>query len=117
MVILIKKRILNKIKNIFKAKKILNAKQSIVFSYIFLIWLVLKPSISIRSLDYGLIKNIIFYSYEIIPIVSYLILTTNSLIQSKKENLKKEKALFRNLVLLPLFLFLPILFIYYLNLL
>ncbi len=106
------KYILNKIKNISKSKRILNAKQSIIFSYIFLIWLVLKPSLSLRSLDYGLIKNIIFYAYEIIPLVSYLILTANSLIQSKK-----EKTIMRNLVLFPLFLFFPILFNYYINLL
>ena len=111
------KDILIKIKNISKSKKILNAKQSIIFSYIFLIWLVLKPSLSLSSLDYGLIKNIIFYAYEIIPIVSYLILTANSLIQSKKENLRKEKTIIRNLVLFPLFLFLPILINFYINLL
>ena len=107
------KYLINKIKNIYKTKKILNAKQSILFAYIFLIWLVIKPSHFIKDLDYGLIKNIIFYAYEIIPLLSYLILTINSLIQTKKENFRDSKSIFGKLTLFPLILFLPIIIKYY----
>ena len=106
------KNIVIKIKSIYKKKKILNFKQSIFFAYIFLIWYLFKPSQFLSSLQYSFTKNIIFYAYEIIPLISYLILTINSLIQIKKSKLKKGRFIFSSLVIFPLLLFLTILLNY-----
>ena len=106
------KNIFNKIKYAYRTKKILNSEQSILFSYFFLIWYLLKPSQFLRSLEYNPIKNLIFYAYEIIPLISFLILTINSFIQIKKSKFKKSKSIFSSMVFFPLLLFLPIVLSY-----
>ena len=106
------KNIVNKIKYTYRTKKILNSKQSIFFSYFFLIWYLLKPSQFIRSLQYDSIKNLIIYAYEIVPLISYLILTINSLIQIKQSKIKKTNSIFSSFAFFPLLLFLPIVLTY-----
>ena len=111
------KIIINKIKHTYRTKKILNTKQSILFSYFFLIWFLLKPSQLLRSLEHSSIKNLIFYAYELIPLISFLILTINSLIQIKRSKFKKTKSILISMVFFPLVLFLPIVLIYFLYIL
>ena len=106
------KNIVNKINYAYNTKKILNYKQSIFFSYFFLIWYLLKPTQFLSSLKYSSIQNLIFYAYEIIPLISYLILTINSYIQIKKSRFKKTTYVFMSLTFFPLLLFLPIVLSY-----
>ena len=109
---LVMKNIVNKINDAYNTKKILNYKQSIFFSYFFLIWYLLKPSQFLSSLQYSSIKRLIFYAYEIIPLISFLILSINSFIQIKKSKFKKSTSILSSFALFPLLLFLPIVLSY-----
>ena len=99
-----------KIDNFVKSKKVLKSTSSLIYSYLFLIWYLIKPSIIISE-NYGnLLYKIILYLYEILPLSSYLILIINTGIQlkiGKMKTLKKVVLLFfyiLNILTLPILL-------------
>ena len=72
-----------KFRNFIKSKKVLKSSQSILWSYIFLFWCLFKPSRIISEINLNLFFKIVLYLYEILPLLSYLILIINTGIQLK----------------------------------
>ena len=72
-----------KFRNFFKSKKVLKLRQSIFWSYLFLFWYLIKPSRIISEINLNFFLKIVLYLYEILPLLSYLILIINTGIQLK----------------------------------
>ena len=85
-----------KIVDFLNSKKVLNSTNSLICSYLFLIWYLIKPSIIISDIYGNLFYKIILYLYEILPLSSYLILIINTGIQLKIGRVK----IFKKIVLL-----------------
>ena len=83
----LKKRYI-KIDQFLKSKKILKSSISLLFSYLFLIWYLIKPSIIISEIHGNLFYKIVLYLYEILPLSSYFILLINTGIQLKIGRIK-----------------------------
>jgi len=99
-----------KIDDFLKSKKILKSTISLIFSYVFLIWYLVKPSIIISEIHGNLLYKIVLYLYEILPLSSYFILTINTGIQLKivrLNTIKKVVLLFfyiLNILTIPILL-------------
>ena len=90
------KNIYIKFDNLLKSKKVIKSTKSLLFSYIFLIWYLMKPSIIISNINGNLLYKIVLYLYEIIPLFSYFILVINTGIQLK---IGRAKILFKVVLL------------------
>ena len=77
------KIIYKKIDNFLKSKKILKSTSSLIYSYLFLIWYLIKPSIIISEINGNALYKMVLYLYEILPLSSYFILIINTGIQLK----------------------------------
>ena len=64
-----------------KSKRVLKSSVSLFWSYLFLIWYLIKPSRIISDINGNFLYKIILYLYEILPLFSYLILIINTGIQ------------------------------------
>ena len=99
-----------KIDDFLKSKKILKSTSSLIYSYLFLIWYLFKPSVIISEISSNLLYKILLYLYEILPLSSYFILIINTGIQLKigrVKIIKKVVLLFfyiLNILILPILL-------------
>ena len=99
-----------KIDNFLKSKKILKSTSSLIYSYLFLIWYFIKPSIIISEVYGNSFYKIVLYLYEILPLSSYFILIINTGIQLKIGRVKMIKKVFLlffyilNILTLPILL-------------
>ena len=106
------KIIILKADNLTKSKKLLNSRSSLFYSYLFLIWILIKPSRIISEINGNLLYNIVLYLYEILPLLSYLILIINTGIQLKIGRAKIKKTAFLLFLYILNILILPILLQY-----
>ena len=90
------KGIFNKSEKFLKSKKVLKSSQSILWSYFFLFWYLIKPSRIISELNLNLFLRIVLYLYEILPLLSYFILLINTGIQLK---ISRDKFLNKKILL------------------
>ena len=101
-----------KIDNFVKSKKVLKSTSSLIYSYLFLIWYLIKPSIIISEIYGNALYKIVLYLYEILPLISYLILIINTGIQLKIGRAKIKKTAFLLFLYILNILTLPILLQY-----
>ena len=106
------KIILTKLDNFIKSKKVLKSSSSIIGCYLFLIWYLFKPSRIISTISDNLFYKVVVYLYEILPLLSYLILLINAGIQLKIGKFKYSKKLFLSIFYILNFLTLPFLLRY-----
>ena len=93
-----------KFEKFFKSKKVLKSSQSVFWSYLFLFWYLIKPSRIISEINLNLFFKIVLYLYEILPLLSYLILVINTGIQLKISGDKfLNKKILRFLYILNIF--------------
>ena len=83
-------------KTYFKNRKTLKFKSLILWAYIFLIYLLLRPTLSNRNIDHLLSNTAIYTTYLKLPIYVYSIINIASII----ELLKIIKIDFRNIYLI-----------------